>query len=181
MPGAAATIRETKRTLDGRRQSFDCGLVAVTPRLAIVRFDHAGARSRGGFFFPEGSHTFGYFWAGRHYNLYRFTGPDGAVIAYRFDVVDSVRITPAHIGYTDLYLDAWLPPGGNLLVEDEDEVEAAAAAGLLSPRRHAIIAATRRLLEIAHPRIVAEAERELAGMAEGAGLPVRGRTAHDIG
>ena len=112
MPSAAATIRETKRTLDGRRQSFDCGLVAVTPRLAIVRFDHTAARSAGGFFFPEGSHTFGFFWAGRHYNLYRFTGPDGAVIAYRFDVVDSVRITPAHIGYTDLYLDAWLPPGG---------------------------------------------------------------------
>ena len=155
-------IRETKHTLDGRRQSFDCGLVAVSPRLALVRFVHTAARAAGGFFFPDGSVTFGFFWAGRHYNLYRFTGPDGVVIAYRFDVVDAVRITPAHVRYTDLLLDAWLAPGGELRVEDEDEVEAAEAAGLLSPRRRSIIDRTRLLLERAHPRIVAEAEREMA-------------------
>ena len=154
-------IRETKRSLDGRLQSFDCGLVAVTPRLAVVRFAHPAARAAGGFFFPAGSYTLRLFWGGRHYNLYRFTGPDGAVIAYRFDVVDGVRITPAHVRYTDLLLDAWLPPGGALRIEDEDEVAAAGAAGLLTPRRRAIIARTRRLLERAHPRIIAEAEREL--------------------
>jgi hypothetical protein len=160
----ATRIHETKRTLDGRRQSFDCGLVAVTPRLAIVRFEHPAARSVGGFFFPIGSHTLGFFWAGRHYNLYRFTGPDGAVIAYRFDVVDSVRVTPDHVGYTDLLLDAWLPPGGDPRVEDEDEVAQAEAAGLLTPRRRTIIERTRRLLERHHHRIVTEAERELVNL-----------------
>jgi hypothetical protein len=155
-------IHETKRTLDGRRQTFVCGLAAVTPRLAIVRFDHPGEAWRGGFFFPAGSYTLGYFWAGRRYNLYRFTGPDGTVIAYRFDVVDAVRVTPEHVSYTDLLLDAWLPLSGPPRFEDEDEVEAAAAAGLLSPRRRAIIERTRALLERVWPRIIAEAERELA-------------------
>lgn len=161
------TIRETKRSLDGRAQGFDCGLVSVTPRLAIVRFEHTAARTAGGFHLPAGSHTYGFFWARRHYNLYRFTAADRSVIAYRFDVVDGVRITPGHVGYTDLYLDAWLPPGGPLRIEDEDEVAAAAAAGLLGPRRLALIDATRRLLERAYPRIAAEAERELAAHVDG--------------
>lgn len=161
---AATRIRETKRTIDGRRQTFDCGLVSVTPRLAIVRFDHSGARTAGGFVIPSGSYTLGYFWAGRHYNLYRIAGPDDGLIAYRFDVVDGVTITPAHVSYTDLLLDAWRAPGpdGSLVIEDEEEVAEARAAGLLSERRLTIIDRTRRLLERAHRRIVAEAEQELA-------------------
>lgn len=163
-PVSGARIRETKRTLDGRRQTFECGLASVTARLAIVRFEHPAEAWRAGFYFPAGSYTLGFFWAGRHYNLYRFTGLDGAVIAYRVDVVDAVRITPEHVGYTDLLLDAWLLPDGPPRVEDEDEVEAAIAAGLLSPRRQAIISRTRRLLERSWPRIVAEAEAELRAL-----------------
>ena len=160
----AATIRETKRTLDGRRQTFDCGLVAVTPRLALVRFEHAAPRSAGGFFFPAGSCTYGLFWAGRHYNLYRFTGPDAAVIAYRFDVVDRVRIGPGRVSYHDLLLDVWISPNGAILVEDEDEVAAALADGLLTPAQVATIARTRALITGKHARIVAEVERVSAGL-----------------
>jgi predicted RNA-binding protein associated with RNAse of E/G family len=116
--------------------------------------------------FPVGSVTFGCFWAGRNYNLYRFTGPDGHVIAYRFDVVRSVHLTPGHITYTDLLLDAWLPPGGELRIEDEDEVRAADTAGLLTSRDIAIINRTGRLLERNYRRIVAEAEAELATRAQ---------------
>jgi predicted RNA-binding protein associated with RNAse of E/G family len=155
-------IVETKRTLDGRDQTFECGLVAISPRLVIVRFEHPDARMAGTFAIPAGSRTYGFFWPGRHYNLYRFTAPDGAVIAYRFDVVDSVKLVPGHIGYTDLLLDAWLAPGGIPAFEDEEDVAAADAAGLLSRPRRATIQRTRRLLESAHDRIVAEAEAELA-------------------
>ena len=159
-----ATIQETKRTLDGRRQTFACGLLAVEARRALVRFDHTQARTVSGFHFPAGSYTLGLFWRGRHYNVYRITGPDDRLIAYRFDVVDAVNITPTHIGYTDLLLDAWLSPSGQFHIEDEDEVAAAEAACLLSPRRRAIIAATERLLSRAHRRIAAEAEREIAAL-----------------
>jgi hypothetical protein len=159
---ADARIVETKRTLDGREQTFECGLVALSPRLVIVRFEHAAARTAGSFTIPAGSVTYGFFWPGRHYDLYRFTGPDHAVIAYRFDVVDSVKLVPGHVGYTDLLLDAWLAPGGTLHFEDEDEVAEADAAGLLSRARRATIQRTRRLLESAHERIIAEAEADLA-------------------
>ncbi len=159
---ATALILETKRHLDGRQEQFTCGRIAVSPRLAIVRFAHSGPRTAGEFFFPAGSVTIGFFWAGRHYNLYRITGPDGAVIVYRFDVVDAVRITPTHVSYTDLLLDLWVTPDGRLRVEDEEEVQAAIAAGLLSARRRRIIARTRAWLTRVHPRVIAEAERELA-------------------
>ncbi len=159
---AIASILETKRHLDGRRERFTCDLIAESPRLAIVRFTHAGPRTAGGFYFPAGSVTIGFFWAGRHYNLYRITGPDGGVIVYRFDVVDAVHLTPGHVSYTDLLLDVWVTPDGRLQVEDEDEVHAAEAAGRLSARRRQIIARTRVWLTRAHPRIIAEAERELA-------------------
>ncbi len=164
-PALPATIQETKHYLDGRSISFNCALVQQTPRLVIVRFDHPAARTVAGFHFREGSHTIGFFWPGRTYNLYRFTGPDGAVIAYRLDVVDGVRLRPGHVRYTDLLLDAWVAPDGRAWLEDEEEVAAADAEGLLSPRRRAIIARTARLLLRAHARIIGGAEVELAAVA----------------
>lgn len=161
------TIQETKVTLDGLQQTFECGVIALSPRLVIVRFEHPASRRAGEFLIPAGSITYGFFWPGRHYNLYRFTASDGSVIVYRFDVVDGVRITPGRVRYTDLLLDAWLTVTGDIRFEDEEEVAAAEAAGILSPRRRAIIARTRRLLARAHARIVTEAERDLAGSLRG--------------
>ena len=155
-------ITEIKRTLDGREQRFDCAALHLTPRLAIVRFDHPVARDAGGIHIPAGSWTAGFFWRGRAYNLYRFTAPDGSVLGYRFDVVDGVRITDERVRFTDLLLDCWLLPGGLPIFEDEDEVTEAEAAELLSPRRRTIIARTRRLLERDHVRIIAGAEGALA-------------------
>lgn len=157
-------ITEIKRTLDGREQRFDCTALHVTPRLALVRFDHPAARDAGGIHIPVGSWTIGHFWRGRAYNLYRFTAPDGSVLGYRFDVVDGVRITDGRVRFTDLLLDCWLLPGGVPVFEDQDEVVEADEAGLLSPRRRAIIARTHGLLEREHARIIAGAERELAGL-----------------
>lgn len=169
MDSAMQTIIETKRHLDGREETFACDALAVSPRLALVIFHHRAARDVGGFHFPAGSRTFGFFWPGRHYNLYRITGPDGSPIAYRFDVVDHVRVRDGHVTFTDLLLDLWLPPGGPPRVEDEDEVEAATAAGLLDARRLGLIERTRRLLLRAWPRIVAEAEEEMTKERSGDG------------
>jgi hypothetical protein len=154
-------VRETKRTLDGRSETFVCTALHFTPRLALVRFDHPGERRAGGFYFPAGSHTLGYFWRARPYNCYRIAGSDGGVIAYRFDVVERVRINPAagHLWYHDLVLDLWRTPDGAITVEDQDEVDAARAAGLLSERQQRTIARVEAFLLRAHERIVAEVER----------------------
>ncbi len=158
MTQPARAVLETKHTLDGRAQTFSCSAVLLSERLAVVRFEHSGAREVGGFRIPAGSHTLGFFWRWRPYNCYRMAGPDGRVIAYRFDVVDRVRISADHVSYHDLLLDIWVSPAGETSVEDEDEVEAATAAGLLSRAQRERIERTQRWLIGSHRRVVAEVE-----------------------
>jgi hypothetical protein len=67
---AEATVfpyTETKRTLDGRMQSFETRLLAAERGWIAVRFDFTGTTySRaGGFSIPPGSYTTGFFWRGR--------------------------------------------------------------------------------------------------------------------
>jgi hypothetical protein len=152
-------VLETKLTLDGRTQTFTCAGLLVSPRQAVVRFDHTGERRAGGFFFPAGSHTLGFFWRSRPYNCYRIAGPDGAVIAHRFDVVDRVSIAPGSVRYRDLLLDVWVGPSGGARVEDEEEVDEARRQGLLTAAMIRRIERTRSFLLGAHPRIVAEVEQ----------------------
>jgi predicted RNA-binding protein associated with RNAse of E/G family len=123
----------------------------------MVRFRHRQARTVSGFSFAVGSVTYGFFWQGRHYTLYRFVGPDGRLIAHRFDVVDDVRISRRRVEYLDLALDLWVDPQGRVRVEDEDEVADFAARGLLSAERLALIERTRRYLVSRHRRIIERA------------------------
>jgi hypothetical protein len=160
---ATGQIVETKRTLDGRVQSFRCAGLLVSPRLAVVRFDHGGERRAGGFFFPTESFTLGVFWRWRPYNCYRIAGPDGTVIAHRFDVVDRVQIGPNRVDYRDLLLDLWVSPSGDVHVEDEDDVEQAEHDGLLTAAMRSRIERTRALLLRDHRRIVGEVAR-IAGL-----------------
>lgn len=152
-------IIETKHSIDGRAQSFSCTALSLTPRLAVVRFEHTRVGHAGGFAIPAGSYTLGFFWPRRSYNCYRFTAPAGEVIAHRFDVVEHVRIEPNHVSYRDLLLDLWVAPSGEAVFEDEDDVTAAITDGLLSPTQIDRIDRTRRLLLRSWRRIVAECEQ----------------------
>jgi len=105
---------ETKRTLDGRVQTFQTRLLVATQRMAAVRFDFAGSTyaHAGGFSIPSGSFTTGFFWRDRTYNLYHITDAGGSPIADRFDVVEGARIRSDGLEYTDLLLDLWVSPLG---------------------------------------------------------------------
>lgn len=150
-------VREIKKTLDGREQVFTTEGLLLSPRLAVVRFWFPEERRVSGLVLPQGGYTLGYFWAYRHYLLYRFCGPDGALIAHRFDIIDRVRLRPDHVEYRDLALDIWVRPAGETLVEDEEEVAAYAASGRLTPDELALIERTKQLLLTRHHRITAEA------------------------
>jgi hypothetical protein len=162
-------ITEVKRHLDGRVQSFECELLLARPGLRVVRFEHPAETAVGGFRFPRGSRTYGFFWRRRHYTLYRIVGPDGRLIAHRFDVVDQVRLRRSTVEYLDLALDVWLSPEGWLRVEDEDEVALHAERGILSTEQVSLIQRTRLLLEGRHESIVAEAARLLCSLRSHAG------------
>jgi len=154
---------ETKRTLDGRVQTFQTRLLMATRRMAAVRFDFAGTTyaHAGGFSIPSGSFTTGFFWRDRTYNLYHITDAGGTSIADRFDVVEGVRIRSDGLEYTDLLLDLWVSPLGEAHFEDEEEVEDYRKRGLITDRQILTIRRTSRYLNRNHRRIVSAALAEL--------------------
>lgn len=159
-------VLEIKRFLRGGEETYRCLALEVSPRLAVLLFPHPGERRAGGFLFPAGSRTYGFSWARRHYLLYQLHGPDGSLIAHRFDVVDEVRLRPGCVEYLDLVLDIWVDPSGRAWTEDEHEVVELASQGLLSPQRLALIERTRRLLLARQRRITAEAANELRRLGQ---------------
>jgi predicted RNA-binding protein associated with RNAse of E/G family len=158
-------VREIKRTLDGREQVFETEGLVSNSRLAIVRFEFLQDRRAGGFLFPRRGYTLGFFWAYRHYLLYRFCGPDGALIAHRFDIAARVRLRPGLVTYDDLAVDLWVSPGGETRVEDEDEMAVFVEQGKVGGRALALVERTKHLLLSQHARIVNEATNELAAIA----------------
>ena len=155
-------ITEVKRHIDGSRHRFECELVAMRPHLAIVLFRHWRERSAGGFRLPRGSRTYGFFWRCRPYSLYRMVDARGRLIAHRYDVLDDVRLSEREISYLDLFLDIWVAPNGDILIEDEDAVENAAWLGLLSRPQQRRIARARDLIVRRYRAIEREAAQFLA-------------------
>ena len=159
-------VLEVKRFPRGGQETYRCLALDMSPRLAVLLFPHPSERRAGGFLFPAGSRTYGFFWARRHYLLYVLRRPDGALIAHRFDVVDEVRLRPGRVEYLDLALDIWVDPSGRAWTEDEDEVAELASQGLLSSQRLALIERTKRLLLASHRRIAAEARDDLRRLGQ---------------
>jgi len=159
-------VLEVKRFPRGGQETYRCLALDMSPRLAVLLFPHPSERRAGGFLFPAGSRTYGFFWARRHYLLYVLRGPDGGLIAQRFDVVDEVRLRPGRVEYLDLALDVWVDPSGRAWTEDEDEVVELASQGLLSSQRLALIERTKRLLLASHRRIAAEARDDLRRLGQ---------------
>ena len=155
-------ITEVKHHLDGRIERFDCRLVLRRPHVVVLLFEHGTPAQHGGFSFPAGSRSFGFFWHRRSYSLYRITGPTGDLIAHRFDVVERMRLLAQEVSYVDLLLDVWVDASGTPRLEDEDEVAEYRRRGLLSDGQRARIERTRRLLLRRHAAIAREAAGLLA-------------------
>ena len=58
-------ITEVKRHFDGRVDRWDCDALVVTPDFAAIAFVTPKKIVR----YPKGTHTFGYYWRRRPYNL----------------------------------------------------------------------------------------------------------------
>jgi len=130
---AVFPFRERKKKVDGTIEEYETELVYRDGRVAIVRFEMPrGGRPGLPVTVPPGSVSFGYFWARRPYSMYRWIGPDGKVLAHRFDAVGEMRFEPGGVEYQDLALDWWVLPDGTLIEEDRDELEAAVASGAIN-------------------------------------------------
>lgn len=152
-------IKEMRRHLDGRVETFDCEAVDVGEDRAVVSFRLPARIGE----FPRGTTTLGFFWQNRAYNLYRFLSPEGELLGHRLDVVAEVSIEPDRIEYLDLVVDVLVSPTGDVQVEDEDEAKRAAEKGLLQPPHvEAIENALGTILRDPR-RIFREADRLLPG------------------
>ena len=58
-------FREVKRPIAGDDRVFDCTAVAVSPRMAVVRFDFTRPVTIGGTTYEAGGWTDGFFWRAR--------------------------------------------------------------------------------------------------------------------
>jgi hypothetical protein len=133
-PASLPRYREVKVKPGGEQLTYETDLVHRDRTLVIVRFlmRVGGGPPRLPVEVPAGSVSYGYFWARRPYNVYRWLRADGTLIAHRFDAVAEVRIAEDSVRYRDLALDWWALPDGTLIEEDRDELEALAASGALS-------------------------------------------------
>jgi hypothetical protein len=150
-------VRETKVRLDGSELSFECELLALDSHLAVVLFRVKGGSSfNTPVKFPPGSLSYGYFWPRRSYNAYRILGPDGTLIAHRFDAVTDVSISRKEVRYRDLVLDWWVLPGQPLLEEDREDYDAAVANGVVPPPWRARAELASRRLRSGHREVIRE-------------------------
>ena len=147
-------IQEIKHRLNGSSQSFLCDLLYRSTEALVLRFQATGTP-----YAAVARTTEGFFWQGRNYLVYRMFDQDGALVGHRIDVCRDVRFGQESIEWTDLLLDLFITPAGELRVLDEDEVASAITAGLLSPQDQEIIARTRALLEADYQAVVEEAAR----------------------
>lgn len=154
-------VIEVKRRLDGRTSRFACALVLRRPHVVVLRYENKRTYRTAHTRIAAGSHTYGFFWKRRPYQLYRVVGPEGALIAHRFDVVEDVCLEERQVSYLDLLLDVWVDASGRAWVEDDDEVADYVRRGALTPAQHERIERTRALLLRRHGAIAREAERLL--------------------
>ncbi len=128
-PPPSARIVEVKERLGKETLRFDLECWATSADHVVARW-LAGAENVFGA--PERTYSWGVWWLGRPLGAYRLHAPDGALLRYRLDVIEEVRISEGEVRYRDLLLDARIQPDGEVSFEDEDEVSEAIAAGGLS-------------------------------------------------
>lgn len=128
-PPPDGRLIEVKEKLDGAESRFDLERWLLTPELVVGRWLASPGNE---FEAPEGSYSWGVWWPRIPIGAYRLHAPEGALLGYRLDAIEDVRIGAGEVRYRDLLLDARIQPDGEVSFEDEDEVAAAVSAGRLS-------------------------------------------------
>ncbi len=150
---------ERKRKPDGSERRYDCVLEYVSRSLVVVSY----VMKQGGAVFgtpieiPPGSVSYGYFWRGRPYSVYRMRDGD-RIVAHRFDAVVGVRYKRGEVSYRDLALDWWLTPEGELIEEDRQEFEELRVKGAFRSLELVAVMRAERVIKRAQERLLPELE-----------------------
>jgi len=115
-------ITETKRSLLGKRSTFECRVVDRHPDRLVVLFVSDAARELHDIHLAAGTITFGTFWNTRPYNAYHFMKPGGETLAWYFNVADETNIQIETLDWRDLLVDVLWTPGVPPVVVDVEEI-----------------------------------------------------------
>ncbi len=147
-------ITETKRSLLGKRSTFECRVVDRQPDRLVVLFVSDVSRELHGIHLAAGTITFGTFWNTRPYNAYHFVTPAGETLVWYFNVADETDIQRETLDWRDLLVDVLWAPGVPPVVVDVDELPPT-----LSPTLRARIDETTTFLVSEGVHLCAELER----------------------
>jgi hypothetical protein len=147
---------ETKKGLSGKTQSINCELVVRDDYFAILKHTvQTGFQGEKVGIVP-GNVSYRFHWPNRSYNLAKFFGADGTLLANCFQLVDSVELAEKAVVWRDLSITIWVAPDGAIQV-----VNAADRPALTDTWLHIFIEATKQELLRKYPEIIVETDQIL--------------------
>lgn len=145
-------VEERKRKLDGRIFRYCCQALEVQPMRAVLLYRMERALDLGGLCIPADAVSYGIYWTGRPYNVYKWVNRHGETLAYYCNAATETRIGDDAVDWLDLEADVLITPDGHVRVLDLDEVP----TDLSGEHRRALEAALVALKDA--PLVVAEVE-----------------------
>ena len=120
---APHTVREIKYRPGKEPQEWVCEVIDMDPpRWARLRYVTDQPYVIEGIELPVGTVTDAMYWKDRPYHVWKFTGPDGKQLGYRFDVCTNTFIWPEKLIWTDLEADLYISPDGRPHWQDVDDM-----------------------------------------------------------
>jgi protein associated with RNAse G/E len=104
---------EYKRTYFGETKIFQCRLVERKEDEEVVLLYEITAPAKFvDINFPEGSKSYGYFWADKNYNVYHWVDLRNKTILFYFNISKDTRILQSSVEWKDMIVDIAAFPSG---------------------------------------------------------------------
>ncbi|RKX75390.1 MAG: hypothetical protein DRP87_14665 [Spirochaetes bacterium] len=114
--------KEVKHRLDGRKDIFECQLIALEKNWGILKYKIKEYRQVYNIDLSPGDITFAFYWQGRSYNLYVWLSAGNSIIAYYFNIIDGLTLSVNRFEYRDLVADILVIPGKAPVILDMEEI-----------------------------------------------------------
>jgi protein associated with RNAse G/E len=128
-PRLGNQVRVEAWALDGALKKYvdSATVLHAGPDVTIIHVDsgHVGRAPDGEVLWRSSQQLDYHFWPGKEYNLLRFYNAEGEWAGDYYNVGSPFETRQGAVGYADLELDVFLPPGEEARLLDEDELEAA--------------------------------------------------------
>jgi predicted RNA-binding protein associated with RNAse of E/G family len=113
---------EKKQLLSGAESTYKCELVALHNDFGILKYLLDRQQQVGNLVLQPGTVSYGFYWPGKPYVLYKWLNEDGNVMGDYLNVADSVILSVQEFSWRDLIVDVLILPTKQAEILDEDEV-----------------------------------------------------------